>query len=173
MKKLKALTVLIFGVGMLFCLLGGLMLLTLERALHTWEQLQLAGSEGAQILTVAELRTGIITHSVWYLFLGLLSMISGVGLFLLKEWARILWLGLLVLFAVCNFYWFIGDAYQGRMLEPSNLIGYPVSFALIIAMWFYFTRQKTRSRFSAPAGGSPATDNTELNPDFKSACIRG
>ena len=158
MKKLKALTIFIFVVGMLFCLLGGLMLSTLERTLHTWEQLQLAGSEGTQILTVAELRAGIIMHSVWYLFLGLLSMVCGAGLFLLKEWARKLWLALLVLFAVVTLYWFAGDAYQGRMLWPSNLIGYPISGMLIAGMWLFFTREKIKSHFSAPPKRSPAIE---------------
>jgi len=149
LKKLKALTIFIFGFGVLFFLLGGLMLLSLERNLHTWQQLQLAGSEGAQILTVSELRTGIITHSVWYLFLGLLTMACSAGLFLLKEWARKLWLGVLVLFAVATLYWFLGDVYHGRMLELDNLIGYPILAVLIIGMWLYFTRPKTKTRFSA------------------------
>jgi hypothetical protein len=144
LKKLKALAIFIFGFGVLLFLLGGLMLLSLERNLQTWEMLQLAGSEGAQVLTVAELRAGIVTHSVWYLFLGLLTMVSGVGLFLLKEWARKLWLGVLVLFAVATLYWFLGDVYQGRMLDLDNLIGYPLLAVLIIGMWLYFTRQKSR-----------------------------
>ena len=144
MKKLKALAIFIFGFGVLLFLLGGLMLLSLERNLQTWEMLQLAGSEGAQVLTVAELRAGIVTHSVWYLFLGLLTMVSGVGLFLLKEWARKLWLGVLVLFAVASLYWFLGDVYQGRMLDLDNLIGYPILAVLIIGMWLYFTRPKSR-----------------------------
>ena len=104
MKKLKALTIFIFGFGVLLFLLGVLMPLTLERNLQTWELLQLAGSDGAQVLTVSELRAGIITHSVWYLFLGLLTMVSSLGLFLLKEWALKLWLGVLVLFAVVTLY---------------------------------------------------------------------
>ena len=149
MKKLKALTIFIFGFGALLFLLGGLMLLSLERNLQTWELLQHAGSEGAQVLTVSELRVGIVTHSVWYLFLGLLTMVCGAGLFLLKEWARKLWLGVLVLFAIATLYWFLGDVYQGRMLDLDNLIGYPILAMLIIGMWVYFTRKKTRTCFSA------------------------
>jgi hypothetical protein len=144
LKKLKALTIFIFVFGGLLFLLGVLMLSSLERNLQTWELLQRGGSEGAQVLTVAELRAGIVTHSVWYLFLGLLTMVSGVGLFLLKEWARKLWLTLLVLFAVVTFYWFLGDAYQGRILNLDNLTGYPVSAVLIIGMWVYFIRIPTR-----------------------------
>ncbi len=140
MKKLKALTIFIFVFGGLLFLLGVLMLSSLERNLQTGELLQRGGSVGAQVLTVTELRAGIVTHSVWYLFLGLLTMVSGVGLFLLKEWARKLWLTLLVLFAVVTFYWFLGDAYQGRMLNLDNLIGYPISAVLIIGMWVYFIR---------------------------------
>ena len=157
MKKLKAVTIFIFLFGVLCCVLGGLMLLTLQRNLQTWELLQLAGSEGAQVLTVAELRAGIITHSIWYLFLGLLTMVCSVGLFLLKEWARKLWLGVLVIFAVATLYWLLGDVYQGRMLNLDNLIGYPLLAALIIGMWLYFTRQKTRTRYSAAPEKFPIT----------------
>ena len=164
MKKLKALTIFIFGFGVLLFLLGVLMPLTLERNLQTWELLQLAGSEGAQVLTVSELRAGIITHSVWYLFLGLLTMVSSLGLFLLKEWALKLWLGVLVLFAVVTLYWFVGDAYQGRMLDLDNLIGYPILALLIIGMWLYFTRQKTKTRFSAVVAKKPNNDNFLQEP---------
>lgn len=125
------------------------MLLTLETQLRTWEQLQLAGSEGALRISVETLRTGIVSHSIWYLVLGLLSMVSSVGLFLLKEWARRLWLALLVVFAVASLYWFVGDCFGGRMLDLDNLIGYPIIGLLIPLMWIYFTRQKTRTRFLA------------------------
>ena len=149
MKKLKALTIFIFVSGGLCFVLSGLMLSSLETNLRTWEQLQLAGSEGAQRISVETLRTGIVSQSIWYLVLGLLSMVSSVGLFQLKEWARRLWLGLLVVFAVASLYWFAGDCYQGRLLELDNLIGYPITALLIFGMWIYFTRQKTRNRFVA------------------------
>lgn len=69
-------------------------------------------------------------------------MVSAVGLFLLKEWARKLWLGLLVLMAAISLYWFADEYRRGVLLEPQNLIGYPIIAVLIIAMWLYFTRQK-------------------------------
>lgn len=147
MRKLKALTIIIFLIGIAFVLLGALLLSTLERNLQTWEQLQLAGSEGALQIPVEQLRAGIISHSIWYVALGSLTMVSGVGLFLLKDWARKLWLNLLIIFAVVSLYWLAGDCYQGQLLLPENLIGYPITGVLILGMWLYFTRQKTKSRF--------------------------
>jgi hypothetical protein len=113
---------------------------------------------------VETLRAGIITHSIWYVFLGLLSMISGVGLFLLKEWARKLWLAVLILFAGATLYWFAGDLLQGRMLRPSNLIGYPILAVLIVGMWLYFTRQQTKDSFFWAPVKKSALDNFLQEP---------
>lgn len=48
MKKLKAVTIVVFGFGTLCVLLAGLFLSSLEQNLQTWAQLQRAGMEGAQ-----------------------------------------------------------------------------------------------------------------------------
>ena len=144
MKKLKAVSVFIFIFGAFFLVLAGLQLSTLQQNLQTWRLLQLAGRPMAQQISVAELRAGIIRHALWYVGIGSLATISGVGLFLLKEWARKLWLASLVLLSVVTLYWLLIDGYQGRLLEPDNLIGYPISFALIIGLWLYLTRDHTK-----------------------------
>jgi len=144
MKKLRAVSIFIFLFGAFCIVLAAFLLSTLERNLETWRLLQLSGRPMAQQISVADLRAGIMRHSIWYLGIGALATISGVGLFVLKEWARKLWLALSVLLFVVTFYWFLIDAYQGRMLEPDNLIGYPLSFGLIIGLWLYLTRDQTK-----------------------------
>lgn len=144
MKKLKAVAIFIFVFGAFCLVLAGLLLSTLERNLQTWRILQLAGQPMAQQISVADLRAGIIRHSIWYMGIGFLATISGVGLFLLKEWARKLWLASLVLLFVVTLYSLVIDCYQGRMLELDNVIGYPMSFALIIGLWLYLTRDQTK-----------------------------
>jgi hypothetical protein len=147
MKKVKAISIFIFLFGGFCVVLCLLMLSSLQRTLDTWKMLQLAGSEGAQAISLENLRQGIITHSIWYAVIGVLSLVSGVGLFLFMEWARKLWLASLVLLSFVTLYWFAIDCYQGRFLEPDNLIGYPISFMLIGGMWFYLTRRKTKILF--------------------------
>jgi hypothetical protein len=144
MKKLKALSIFIFVFGA-FCLVFAVVqLFTLETNLRTWRLVQLAGRPMAQQISVEDLRASIIRHSIWFIGIGLLSTISGLGLFLLKEWARKLWLASLMLLSIITLYWFAFDCYLGRLLEPENLIGYPITFVLIISMWLYLTRQKTK-----------------------------
>jgi len=160
MKKLRAVSIFIFLFGVLCLVVAGLQLATLEQNLHTWRLLQLSGRPMAQQISVAELRAGIIRHSIWYIGIGLLATISGVGLFLLKEWARKLWLASLVLLFVVTLYWFLIDCFRGRLLELDNLIGYPVSFALIIGLWLYLTRYQTKQLLKRSAVMSQSADDT-------------
>lgn len=163
MKKLKAVTIVVFGFGTLCVLLAGLFLSSLEQNLQTWAQLQRAGMEGAQQISVESLRAGIISHSILLLAIGALSMVSGVGLFLLKEWARKLWLGMLVLLAVVSIYWFASDWYEGYILEPENVIGYPIIAVLMFGMWVYFTRPATKNRFLAGRPREASAPDTPMD----------
>ena len=144
MKKLRAFSIFIFVFGASCFVIAALQLATLEQNLQTWRLLQLAGRPIAQQISVADLRAGIIRQSICYMGIGCLATISAVGLFLLKEWARKLWLASLVLLFFVSLYWLIMDCYLRRMLEPANVIGYPITFALIIGMWLYLTRDQTR-----------------------------
>jgi hypothetical protein len=82
---------------------------------------------------------------------GLLSLVSGVGLFLLKNWARILWLGVLILLAVMNLYWLISE-YRRDTFDAGNFVVYSVIGIVIIGMWLYFNNRKTKI-FSTERGG--------------------
>lgn len=144
MKKLRVLSIFNFVFGAFCLVLAGLQLSTLERNVQTWRLLQLAGQPMAQQISVDDLRAGIIRHSMWYIGIGFLATISGVGSFLLKEWARKLWLASLVLLFFVALYWLVIDSYMRRLLEPDNLIGYPISFGLIISQWLYLTRDQTK-----------------------------
>ena len=159
MKKLKALSLFIFVFGAFCLVFAGLQLFDLERNLKTWRLLQLAGHPMAQQIDVADLRAGIIRHSIWLIGIGLLSTISGAGLFLRREWARKLSLALLILLSVVTLYWFAFECYQGRLLEPENLIGYPIFLVLVIGIWLYLTRQKTK-QLLRPAAGSNLTQHS-------------
>jgi len=50
-----------------------------------------------------------------------------------------------MLLFVVSLYWLIIDCYLRRMLEPDNVIGYPISFGLIIGLWLYLTRETRQS----------------------------
>jgi hypothetical protein len=149
MVKIKILAILIFIFGIFCTLFSAYMFFNLESTLLLWESLQQAGMEGAQKVSRADLRTGIITAAIWYAVIGLLSAISGIGIYLLKNWARQLWLGILLVLAGVSFYW-LASEYQKGILDAADLIGYLVIGILLAAMWFYFTRSKTRSLFVIP-----------------------
>ena len=85
--------------------------------------------------------------------------LPGGGLFLLKEWARKLWLASLVLLFVVTLYWLVIDCYMGSMLEPDNVIGYPISFALIIGLWLYLTRDQTKQLLQRSALTAQSADD--------------
>ena len=144
MKKLKAVAIFIFVFGVLCLLMCVLMMSSLEQMTLTWGQLQTAGEQ----LDVSSIRAGIIYHSIWYAVIGLLSIVSAIGLFLRKEWARKLWLASLILLAGISLYWFVDEYRRDILLRPENMIGYPLIALIILAMWFYLTRQKTKGLFA-------------------------
>ena len=86
MLKLKILASLIFIFGLFCSLFAAYMFFNLESNIQFWENLQRAGMKGAQNISSSQLRAGIITSAIWYAITGLLSLISGIGLFLLKNW---------------------------------------------------------------------------------------
>ena len=122
------------------------MFFTLESHLQLWENLQRAGMEGAQSISLSNLRSGIITAAVWYAIIGLLSLVSGVGLFLARNWARQLWLGVLILIAGIHIYWLVSE-YQRDILDVGSFIGYFVVGVLVVAMWLYLNKQQTKNLF--------------------------
>lgn len=127
------------------------MLFTLESNLQLWEQLQEAGMKPAQEINLTRLRAGIIYHAIWFALFGLLSIVSSVGLFRLKEWARKLWLGELVLLAGISFYWLV-DGYHRDLLRREDVVGYLIIAVIIGAMWHYFTRRKIKDHFQGHVG---------------------
>jgi hypothetical protein len=146
MKKLKAVAIFISLIGLLCFLLSAYSLFTLENHLQLWDQLQRAGMPMAQKVSLASLRSATIAQAIWFAVIGLLSIVCAVGLFLVKDWARKLWLGVLILLAVISLYWLAGEYLQG-LLRGEDVIGYLIIGVIIIAMWLYFTREKTKRFF--------------------------
>jgi|SRR5215510_3898896 len=150
MKMLRAVSILILVFG-LFCILVGLyQLITLQSTVQIWEQLQQAGSAIAQSISPSKLRARIVRDAFWFLVIGLLSTFCGVGLAFVKDWARKLWLGVLVLLAAINLY-SLADYYLRGVLRGADVFGFLVIGAVLCAMWFYFRRSKTRSLFRGSA----------------------
>ena len=144
MIKLKILATLIFIFGLFCSLFAAYMFFNLESNIQLWENLQRAGMEGAKNISTSQLRAGIITSAIWYATIGLLSLVSGIGLFLLKNWARQLWLGVLILLAGINLYWLVSE-YQRDILGAGDLIGYFIVGVVIAGMWFYLNKPQTKS----------------------------
>ena len=146
MIKLKIIATLIFTFAVFCLVFATYMFLSLESNIRLWENLQRAGMEGAKNISLSNLRSGIITSAIWYAIVGFLSLISGVGLFLLKNWARLLWLGVLILLAGINLYWLV-SYYQRDILRVGDLIGYFIVGVMIVYMWLYFNKLQTKSLF--------------------------
>jgi 1,4-dihydroxy-2-naphthoate octaprenyltransferase len=123
------------------------MFFTLESDLRLWENLQRAGMEGAKDISISKLRAGIITSAIWFAVVGLLSLTSGVGIFFLKNWARLLWLGALILLAGINLYSLLSE-YRRDILGTGDIIGYFIIGVVIVFMWIYFRRLQTKNFFT-------------------------
>jgi hypothetical protein len=144
MKKLRAVTIFILVFGGFFFLFGVSLLSTLEQ--HGMSP-QLRQYAAMHRISMAAAYSEIFNHSIAYAVIGLASIVSAAGLFFLKEWARKLWLGLLILMAAGTVYWFIGDYNKGLLSRIDSVVGYPLTIIFLIGMWLYFTRESTKDYF--------------------------
>ena len=83
---------------------------------------------------------------IWYSRIRFFSNVSDIGFFLLKNWARQLGLGVLILLAGISFYWLESD-YQKGILAITDLFGYLIIGVLIATMWFYLNKSETKNHF--------------------------
>ena len=146
MKVLKGLAILIFIVGLLCFLLSLFLLLTLKSQLQVWERLQQEGTAVASRISLTALRQRVIIDSLWIGCVGLASMISGYGIFRLKNWARRLWRGVLVFLAAVNLYYAVME-YLRQDLDWQGLLGYVMFGVVIAGLWVYFARRRTKNSF--------------------------
>ena len=91
---------------------------------------------------------GYLLFVTWDFLFGISIIVAGIGVLLLKNWARIMWLGLLpalvcVHLAVIVFSQLFRNGVSRQYFFWSGML-----LAVTALSWWYFNQPKTRVRFS-------------------------
>ena len=146
MRKLQIFAILIFLFGLFIFLFATYTVIDFERTVQHLESLQSAGMKEAQNIDFSRMRAGELTHYAWLAIIGLLSLVSGIGMFLLKNWARRLWIGMIILLAGIHLEGLISGI-RNENLSPIDLPYFFVAGVVLFSMWFYLIKPRTKSLF--------------------------
>jgi hypothetical protein len=84
----------------------------------------------------------------WDFLFGISLIVAGAGVLLFREWARVMWLGLIPALVVVH----LGIIVVGEVFRGGVSINYMVWTAMVIAVgalsWWYLTQDRIRARFS-------------------------
>jgi hypothetical protein len=145
MKILKSVSILIAIFGLSLGIFGAVILSAVDRNTRLLEAMQKEGM--AQHIDAQVLRSIIKRNAIGYEVVGLLSLISGIGLFFRRRWALLLWLALVTFILGLIWYQFFQIAWHGD-IGASNLVSLAATSLVFGAMGIYFLRAKTRLFFN-------------------------
>ncbi|HET9525371.1 MAG TPA: hypothetical protein VFO99_04350 [Pyrinomonadaceae bacterium] len=97
-----------------------------------------------------------LLYLTWDFLFGTALIVAGIGVLFFKEWARIMWLGLMPALVLVH----LGIIVSAELLGKGSGAFYLVWTGMVIfvaaASWWFLTSTKTRARFSRPQE-EPAT----------------
>jgi hypothetical protein len=101
---------------------------------------------------------------VWVLFVtwdflfGTSLIVAGLGVLLLKEWARVMWLGLIPALVVVHFgIIVVNEVFRGG-IATSYLVWTAMVVAVGVLSWWYMTQERIRARFSRQPNETAAAE---------------
>ena len=106
-------------------------------------------------------RDVFVTYSLfvtWDFLFGTCLIVAGIGVLLLKEWARVAWLGLVPALVVVHF----GIIVFNELFRGGVSAFYYVWTGMLVAIaalsWWYMTRERIRALFSRQKQGPISTE---------------
>ena len=146
MTLVRVLSVLIVLVGLveLFVGIGGFSIV--DSSVSIIEQMRESGSATMDGIDLSRMRVVLYATYALTTLIGLLSAVSGVGMFFKKNWARLLWLITLVLMLAWNAYTLVVRTINvGHGFENTLSIG--LGMFVIAALMYFFCRPEMRKIF--------------------------
>lgn len=143
-RILKVVSILIATFGLAFVAFGVVLLSAVDRNTRLLEAMQQQGM--AQDIDAQGLRSIIIRHATGYVVIGLLSLVSGIGIFFRRKWSRFLWLAIIAFILGISGYQFVTRMWHG-IVDKGDVIGFTVILLIFGATGIYFLRPKTRLFF--------------------------
>ena len=121
---------------------------SLSFAAQAVDALQRTREAGLSVLPGVDLQTlRYVAYATWVAVTlwGLLSTVSGVGIYLMKNWARILFLVTLVLTVIWTIYSLVKNLINHEGAE--SIVGQSVILLICVTLFYFFSRTKTKELF--------------------------
>ena len=142
----KILAILIFLFGLATEYVGVNSFLLVERSVAMLQIMRDGGSDSLADADLSTFRIILYVNAILMSVLGLLSLVSSIGIFLKRAWGRSLWAVTLILIAVWMTYSIVMSIANGAM-AVSDTTSYLVTLLLLAVLFYFFSRKKTRSYF--------------------------
>jgi hypothetical protein len=134
----------LFGLAAVVVGLGSLQMV--EKSLAILQDMRNAGSQTLDGVDFSVFRIVLYVNAILTTIIGILSVVSGIGILLMKRWARLLWIGTLILMMTWMTYSFIMSSIN-RGFVITDALANVVIMLLLAALFYFFSREKTRSHF--------------------------
>lgn len=141
--KTLAVFITIFGLAALGLGIAGL--LVVEMSVETMQAMRAGGYPAPEGVDLDTFQTVLYVNSLCFIVSGVLSLIGGIGIFLGKNWARLLWLGTLTFLTLWTIYSSVMSLIN-RGFE-TGLIWNAIILLIYLAMFYFFSRWRTKERF--------------------------
>ena len=143
---LKVLAVLISLFGLLLIVIGISSLTIVETSVEIMKIMRSQGSTTLDGIDISTLRVVLYITAGLTTVIGLSSIVSGAGMFFQKNWARLLWIGTLIVQSTWMLYSFVMKTING-VNNFETVLSYFLSVSVLIVLIYFFFREKTRVYF--------------------------
>jgi len=145
-RLLKVIAILIVIFGVASSALGVSGLTIIETSISIMQQMRDAGSTTLDGMDLGVMRTILYVTYALTLVIGAIAVVSGIGIFFRKSWARLLWIFDLVLMMTWTIYSLTMSSFnRGLTLEKALANG--LTLVILGALLVYFVLPRTRSFF--------------------------
>jgi len=144
--RVIAVLILIFGLATSFVGISGLSMV--ETSIRIMEEMRNAGSTRLNGIDLSSMRIVLYLTSGLSALIGISSVISGIGILFKKNWARLLWLGTIIVTVVWMAY-SLAMTFINGVANAEGVLEYLVIEAVLVAFFIFFSREKIRVQFSA------------------------
>jgi len=84
----------------------------------------------------------------WDFLFGTSLIVAGIGVLLFREWARVMWLGLMPALVLVHLGIIIVNEFFRRGSSTSYTVWTGMVVAVAVLSWWYMTKDRIRARFS-------------------------
>jgi hypothetical protein len=124
---------------------------------YFWEGISYVGMLLYTLSNAFEALIIYLLFLTWDFLFGLSLIVAGIGVLLLKEWARLMWFGLMPALVLVHLGIIVvgefGEGVTGFYLVWTSMV-----IIVAAASWWYLTEDKIRARFSGRKMQQPTPD---------------